>query len=157
MAIPKIRSVMTPFPQSIDCRQSVDRAKAMMSDLGVRHLPVKHGGDLAGVITSRDIERAQLMRFGLGSSGELLVQDVTVPEAAYVVDHGAPLDEALEEMARRGIGSTLVVHEGKLIGIFTTVDACRTFCDHLRSEARVKWTSRAGASCEPKEEVESCE
>jgi hypothetical protein len=36
-------------------------------------------------------------------------------------------------MARHHMSSALVTKTGRLAGIFTTVDACRLFCEHLRS------------------------
>lgn len=106
----------------------------MMAELGVRHLPVKHRGQLFGIITSRDVERAQLLGIGL-RSGEVSIHDVCVHEGAYVVEHDTPLDEVLAEMAARSIGSALVVSDGDLVGILTTVDVCTAFADSLRNQS----------------------
>ena len=60
------------------------------------------------------------------------MSDVFVSEV-YVVDGGTPLDTVLEYMASHHIGSALVTKREKLVGIITATDACRLFCEHLRS------------------------
>jgi acetoin utilization protein AcuB len=50
----------------------------------------------------------------------------------YVVDAHSPLDEVLEHMATHHLGSALVTTRGRLAGIFTSIDACRAYCEHLR-------------------------
>lgn len=128
--IPKIGLVMTPFPHSIGLEEQLGRAKAVMEEHGVRHLPVKQDGRLFGVITSRDIERAQLLSIGL-RSGELTVGDVCERDV-YAVPFETALDEVLEQMHARRIGCALVLHHGNLAGIFTTMDACARFSEFLR-------------------------
>ena len=51
---------------------------------------------------------------------------------AYLVSDLTPLDEVLDHMAAQHIGSALVTKHGRLAGIFTSTDACRVYCDHLR-------------------------
>ena len=43
------------------------------------------------------------------------------------------LDRVLLAMSRSHLGSALVVKRGKLVGIFTTSDACRIFGECLRN------------------------
>ena len=125
----KIGTEMTPFPHWVEAEESIDHAKAMMREHGVRHLPVQHAGELVGVVSERDIERAQLLGIGL-RGGELSVRQVCAPDP-YIVPFDAPLGEVLEQMAARAIGSAVVTHHDKLAGIFTTVDACRAFARSL--------------------------
>jgi acetoin utilization protein AcuB len=130
--IPSIRSVMTPFPHFVDVGDSVLAAKALMARNDVRHLPVKEGNELVGVLTDRDLKRALDPDLGLPVKEELFVRDVFVP-GAFTVETSEPLDRVLEEMAQRHVGSVLVTSHGRLAGIFTTIDACRVLCDHLRA------------------------
>lgn len=123
---------MTPFPHFVAIDESLLRAKALMVEYEVRHLPVKDGNALVGLVTDRDIKRALDPDLGLPPKEELFVRDVFIPDA-YVVDIHEPLDRVLEHMFRYHIGSALVTKAGRLVGIFTTVDACRLFCEHLRS------------------------
>jgi acetoin utilization protein AcuB len=130
--IPSIRSVMTPFPYFVQAGDSLLVARALMVQHEVRHLPVKEGDQLVGVLTDRDLKRALDPDLGLPPKDELFVQDVSVPDA-FTVDTGEPLDRVLEEMAGRHLGSVLVTSHGRLAGIFTSTDACRVLCDHLRA------------------------
>ena len=61
----------------------------------------------------------------------LTVRDACVLDA-YVVDVGERLDRVLVDMARRHIGSAVVVKNDKLAGIFTATDACQAFGEFLR-------------------------
>jgi acetoin utilization protein AcuB len=130
--MPSANSVMTPFPHVVQVEDSLLRARELMVHHRVRHLPVKEGSALVGVLTDRDLKRALDPDLGLPPKDELFVRDVFEPEA-YVVDSGEPLDNVLEHMAAAHIGSALVTKHGQLVGIFTATDACRVFCRHLRS------------------------
>src|SRR5262245_38513791 len=130
--IPSIGSVMTPFPHVVQVNESVLAARALMVQHEVRHLPVKDGNTLVGVLTDRDLKRALEPALGLSEEEELFVRDVFVPDA-YVVDMGEPIDGVLEHLSSQHIGSALVTKNGRLVGIFTLTDAARLFCRHLRS------------------------
>jgi CBS domain-containing protein len=131
--IPSIKSVMTPFPYSIDADASLREAHEMLLEHEIRHLPVKDGERLVGVITDRDLKRALDPGVGMPPENELLVRDVAVFDA-YVVDLGERLDKVLERMAQEHIGCALVTRQGKLAGIFTNTDACRAFAEYLRRD-----------------------
>jgi CBS domain-containing protein len=130
--IPTIGSVMTPFPHVVQVDDSLLAASALMVEHGVRHVPVKEGNELVGLLTDRDLKRALDPDLGLPPKAELFVRDVYIPEP-YVVDAGTPLDEVLEQLASQHIGSALVTKKDRLVGIFTAMDACRIYCEHLRS------------------------
>lgn len=129
--IPSVMAVMTPFPWFIEIEDRLQRAVEVMAAHDIRHLPVTRDGQLVGVVSERDI---QLVESGAesGARDALRVRDACVLDA-YVVDVGEPLDGVLLEMARRHIGSTLVVKHGKLAGILTVTDACRAFGEFLRA------------------------
>jgi acetoin utilization protein AcuB len=130
--MPTTNSVMTPFPYVVQLNDSLLTARELMVRHQVRHLPVKDGNALAGVLTDRDLKRALDPDLGLPPKDELFVRDVFEPQA-YSVDASQPLDTVLEHMATEHIGSVLVTRHGHLVGIFTATDACRIFCRHLRS------------------------
>lgn len=130
--IPSIGSVMTPFPYVVQLADSVMAARALMVEHGVRHLPVKDGHTLCGVLTDRDLKRALDPSLGLPPKAELFVRDVFVPDA-YVVDVSEPLDLVLDHLSSQHIGSALVTKNGRLVGIFTLTDAARFLLRHLRS------------------------
>lgn len=130
--MPSTISVMTPFPYVVEVDDSLRQARELMVRHQVRHLPVKEGSVLVGVLTDRDLKRALDPDLGMPPKDELFVRDVFESQA-YVVDGGEPLDHVLEHMAAEHIGSALVTKHGHLVGIFTATDACRVFCRHLRS------------------------
>jgi acetoin utilization protein AcuB len=123
---------MTPFPYVVHVDDSLLYAREVMVRHEVRHLPVKRGNALVGVLTDRDLKRALDPDLGLPPKDELFVRDVFQPDP-YIVDSSEPLDNVLEHMAAEHIGSALVTKNGHLVGIFTATDACRVFCRHLRS------------------------
>ena len=63
----------------------------------------------------------------------LRVRDVTLPDV-YVVDLSTPLDEVLSHMARSHLSCALVRKGARLVGVFTTTDACRLFGEFLRGQ-----------------------
>ena len=90
--IPSIGSVMTPFPYVVQVDESLRAARALMVEHDVRHLPVKDGSTLLGVLTDRDLKRALDPGLGLPPKEELFVRDVFVPDA-YIVDVGQPIEQ----------------------------------------------------------------
>ena len=125
--IPEIQSVMTAAPHTVDASQPVIEARRMMRDLRIRHLPVILGGNLIAVISERDLLFAEVLRAKFeASSGEMMkVEEICAKDALYTVSPTAKLDEVVAYMAKKGLGSALIVERGELKGIFTTVDACR--------------------------------
>lgn len=124
---------MTPFPYSVDVEAPLAEAHAFLRKRLIRHLPVTRNGELAGIITDRDIKLALGPDLGSPPERELRVSDVYQPET-YVVDAGEPLDDVAATMAERHVGSALVTRAGKLVGIFTSTDACRALARVLRDQ-----------------------
>jgi CBS domain-containing protein len=52
-------------------------------------------------------------------------------DAEYAVSPDSPLDEVVATMAQHKYGCAVVMQNGKLVGIFTTVDVCRAFAEML--------------------------
>lgn len=127
---PLIKSAMTPFPHSIAIEAPLEQAIGMMSEHNIRHLPVKDGSQLVGIVTDRDVRMVLDTRIGPRWERELQVRDACIPDA-YTVDLNTPLDVVLLEMVENNVSSALVLKDDKLAGIFTAHDACRTFGDFL--------------------------
>jgi acetoin utilization protein AcuB len=130
---PQILAYMTPFPYSIDVDAPLAEAHVFLRERQIRHLPVTRDGVLAGVLTDRDIKLALGPDLGSPPERELKVRDVFQPEC-YVVDAAEPLEDVAHTMAGRHVGSALVTRGGKLVGIFTTTDACRALARVLREQ-----------------------
>ncbi len=131
--VPQILGYMTPFPYSVDVDAPLAEAHAFLRERHIRHLPVTERGQLAGVLTDRDIKLALGPDLGSPPEQELSVRDVFQPEP-YVVDAGTPLLSVAETMAERHLGSALVTRGDTLVGIFTTTDACRALARVLREQ-----------------------
>lgn len=129
-AVLAIQSFMTRSPHSIGVEQTLERAHEMMRAHAIRHLPVLSGGRLVGILTERDL--ALVETFHDVDPSEVLVEDA-MSTAVYVVSPDVPLDEVVNTMADHKYGSAVVMQNRSVVGIFTTVDACRALADVLRT------------------------
>ena len=102
----------------------------MMADLDIRHLPVTEGGRVVGVVSGRDVGLTMAARLGTPRGEGAKVGELCAREP-LVVETTASLEWVAGEMARRKIGSALVLYQGRLAGIFTTTDACRVLAEML--------------------------
>ena len=127
---PQLKNVMTPFPYSVDVEAPVSEAERFMREHKIRHLPVMAKGVLKGVVSDRDIKLMLGPDFAYPNPRELKVGNVMI-EDCYIVDLATPLHAVLRHMAEHRLGSALVTRRGKLVGVFTSTDACRAFADHL--------------------------
>ena len=114
---------MTAFPYWVDAADSVRRARALMEEHDVHHVPVMEQGRPVGMLIAREIDERVLTL----PAGEICDRNV------YIVDLFEPLDHVLANMADHRYASALVVKEGRLVGIFTITDACRSFGKLLRT------------------------
>ena len=129
---PVLKTAMTPFPYSVDLDATFDEASGLMEQHNVRHLPVTRDHQVVGVITDREMASATHVHSQSKDSGGLRVSDLYMADP-YIVSLDEPLDNVLLTMAERHIGSAIVTRAGKLVGMFTPVDACRSFGEYLRS------------------------
>ena len=131
--MPQVIAMMTPFPHSIDVDATAAEARLMMDAKGFHHLPVMERGRLCGVLSDRDLRVAAGPGPERDVATPLRVRDI-YREEVYAVEAATPLDQVAEAMAQRHIGSALVTKDGKLVGVFTTTDACRALCRILREQ-----------------------
>lgn len=133
--MPTIKSVMTPFPHSVDVDAPIAEAQAFMRAHRIRHLPVTENHALVGVLTDRDIKLYLGPELAYPKASETRVHDVYM-DNPYIVDLNERLDVVVHNMADRHIGSVLVTRNGKLAGVFTVTDVCRSFAEFLRDPFR---------------------
>lgn len=127
-SIPQIKKYMTTGVQTIGDEQPMSVAHQMMREQHIRHLPVLHQGTLVGVVTDRDLRLLESFRDV--DPTQVKVSEAMTPEP-YVVSPEAALDEVVSMMAAKKYGSAVVVDHGKVVGVFTTVDACSAFAELL--------------------------
>lgn len=130
MKEPRLKSVMTAFPYSVELGAPLGQARKLMLEHHVRHLPVTVDHELKGLISDRDIKLLLGPELGSPDPRELTVEDAYV-EDCYAADLETPLYEVLNIMAERHIGAVVATTHGRLAGIFTATDACRAFAEHL--------------------------
>jgi acetoin utilization protein AcuB len=149
MEKPTIGSYMIADPVTIGADQPLARAHEIMRARRVRHLPVLSQGRLVGIVSDRDLRLVENLK-------DVDPTVVTVEEAMtpdpFTIGPDSSLEWVAMEMAQHKYGSTLVVDRGRVVGVFTTVDALRALqgllADSRRREARRRraQTRAAGSS-----------
>lgn len=119
---------MTPSVHTLSMESTLPKARDLMRQHGIRHLPVLDGTKLVGLLSDRDLARLEgfpMIAFDL----------VSVPDAMstnpYVVSPDTPAREVIRTMHERRYGSAVVVEGGTVIGVFTTTDALRVLAEVL--------------------------
>ncbi len=133
--IPTIKTVMTPFPYSIEPKASAQEAQELMAEHSIHHLPVTEDGALVGMISRDDINLLLGKEPTKGKGKGLKVREAMI-EDTYTVDLSERLDSVLHRMAEHHLRSVVVTRKGKLVGIFTQIDACAAFAEFLREQLR---------------------
>jgi acetoin utilization protein AcuB len=128
--IPTIQKYMTTTPHTIGSEQTIAKAASLMSEHHIRHLPVLHGGRLLGVLSDRDVKLIESFR-DVDATKTSVEEAMT--ELPYTVEPETPLDQVVRSMAEKKFGSAVVVQNQKVVGIFTTVDACEALSELLQT------------------------
>lgn len=132
--MPEIRRIMTPFPHAIAADAPLSEAREFLNLHRLHHLPVMDGERLVGVISDRDIKLLLGLDPDYAQRSGLQVREAMATDI-YVVDLSTPLDQVLDTMVERRIGSALVTRKGRLAGVFTVTDACRELARLLREQS----------------------
>ncbi|MBI4011968.1 MAG: CBS domain-containing protein [Candidatus Rokubacteria bacterium] len=128
---------MTPSPITVPPGSPVFEVRRLMDERRIRHLLVTHAGDLAGIITDRDL-RLNLPSPATGLSVweiNYILMKLTVGEVMTkrVLTIGATRDieAAAQMMLEHRIGALPVLDEGRLVGILTETDLLRALVHAL--------------------------
>ncbi len=124
-----VEQCMTRSLFSIGPEESVARARSLMQEHDIRHLPVVRGRQLVGMLTDRDVQLVALLD---DIDRRLVTVSDAMSTAVYAVAPDTPLEQVVTEMAHRKFGSAVVMRGHEVVGIFTTVDACRALASVLR-------------------------
>lgn len=117
-----IDSYMTATVHTTGSKRTLADAHRLMNEHAIRHLPVMEGGKLAGMVTQRDLHLIETLK---GVNPDEVTIDDAMSSDVYTVELGTPLSQVVHEMALHKLGSAVVVDNGKVRGIFTTIDALR--------------------------------
>lgn len=124
-----VKDYMTEAPFSIGATVSLAKAAAMMKKNKIRHLPVLHGNTLVGVLSDRDVQMITAMD---GVDAETVPVEEAMSQIPYTVAPTTPLETAARHMAKKKLGSAVVVNPNqKVLGVFTVTDGMRALADLL--------------------------
>jgi acetoin utilization protein AcuB len=128
-----IERFMTPSPHTIGQEQPLSVAHRIMREYGIRHLPVLAGGKLIGLLSQRDLHFIETLR---DVDPERVKVNEAMSQDVYAIGPRSPLREVAKEMAEHKYGAAVIVESGRVVGVFTTIDALRALSD-LVEERRV--------------------
>jgi len=117
---------------TIDINDSMQHAMKLMKEHNIRRLPVMKKGNLAGIVTDRDLKRASASDANALEIHELyyLLADTTVGDIMTSDPVTVPPDYTLEETAEillnnKISGVPVVEDNGQVVGIITQTDLFR--------------------------------
>lgn len=128
-----VQEFMTVGPIVVGLSNTLADAHRIMRERSIRHLPVVDGGALVGVVSQRDLYLLETLK-GVDPATETVDEAMTADP--FTVAPGAALEDVAAEMARRKVGSAVVLDRGSVIGVFTTTDALRALSALLRRGRR---------------------
>ena len=124
----KVRELMSDHVETLEPEDDLDLASMLMRLDRLHHLPVVEEGDLIGIISDRDVLRAQESSLRGLSSEESRRFDMRVKARDIMtveVDTVTPdtsVDEALEKLRKRPYSCLPVLEDGQIVGIVTPTD-----------------------------------
>jgi acetoin utilization protein AcuB len=128
MLIPNVERYMTRGPYAIAAGDNLLRAKSLMQNHAIRHLPVVSGTDLVGVVSDRDIAVLEAV------PGVVLahVEAARVMAKPLAVRGQDSVDEVSALMADNKCDCVVVQRGAEVVGIFTATDALQALADIVR-------------------------
>jgi len=115
-----LEAVMTPLPQVVTTDDSLARARELMDEHAIHHLPVVEEGRLRGMVREHDLAFLE-KRPGVEPAQTKVTEAMTAD--VYAVAPDCPLGEVFGTMADHRYDAVVVVDRGEVSGIVTTVDA----------------------------------
>jgi acetoin utilization protein AcuB len=120
MSSKTVGECMTPNPISIEIDTSLLAAAECMREHGIRHLPILDRGALVGLLSERDLA---LIAGIPGIDGSLVTVSEAMSPNPYVVPSSTPLADVVAVMHERKLGTTVIMDEDELRGVFSVIDA----------------------------------
>jgi CBS domain-containing protein len=123
-----IKECMTKSPYTVGVDTPLLKARELLSEHDIHHLPVLDGEKLVGMMSDRNLKEA------LASPGgeKFLVEDAMMPDV-FAVSPDTELATVVEAMAAEKYSYAVIRgKDEKVAGVFTTVDACRMLAELLK-------------------------
>jgi acetoin utilization protein AcuB len=122
---------MSTSPFVLAPEATLAAALEMMRRRSIRHLPVMRGDQLVGIVSDRDLGECRTVPH---FDPDLVTVEEIMQKDVLVVAPAATIADVAELMIARRAGSAVVADHGRIVGIFTTVDALRSLAAILRRE-----------------------
>ena len=137
MIVMMVRDVMTRRVVVIGPETPCDKARLIMDQHRIRHLPVVSAGRLVGMVSDRDVRSAA------GGSPGTSVARIMTPDPVTVTSE-TRIEHAARLMLDARFGSLPVV-DGTLVGIVTYTDLLRAFVQVLETATLERIALEMGA------------
>ena len=118
-----VREIMASPVATVAPDTLVGAAHVLLRQHGIRHLAVLDGGLLVGIVSQRDLLRAQ--------SDALPVRDV-MTRTLHVLSPATPITRAARIFRDRRLPVLPVLEGRRLVGMVRAVDVLETAWDHAR-------------------------
>ncbi len=133
-----ITTLMTKNVVTIELKESLEKAQALMQHHHIRHLPVLKKGQLVGMLSMTDLMRLSFSdNFGeLESDADVAIFKMlgirhVMKQHPETITTGQSIREAAEILANREFHALPVLEADKVVGIVTTTDLIRYFLNQL--------------------------
>jgi len=124
---PSVRDYMTGAPTTVGTSTTIADAARLMAEQRIRHLPVVGAdGRVHGLLSERDVALFEELE---GLDASQMTVATAMSKRVYTAEPTTALDEVAAQMAEHKYGSCVVVKQGAVVGVFTTVDACRALAE----------------------------
>ncbi len=131
--MPTVAALMKSLPYFARPDDTVAQIDRLMKQHDIRHVPIKQGEQVVGIISERDLRWMRSPALLLPDPEEIPVAHVQVNNP-YTVEITTPLNIVLQEMSERKIGAAVVVKSGELAGIVTVTDICSALAEVLTAQ-----------------------
>lgn len=128
-----IENFMSTVLVVVEPGRTLAEAARLMRSHDIRHLPVVDRGRVVGLLSQRDVYLVETLSDT--DPEEIRVEEAMTPEP-FVVDPEEPVHTVAKRMAEKKLGSAVVAHDGKLLGLFTVTDALRALAVFTHPGAR---------------------
>ncbi|MBE0466231.1 MAG: CBS domain-containing protein [Candidatus Desulforudis sp.] len=130
--------IMTSPVKTVTPEVTINEANQIMLRYGHRGLPVVADGDLMGVISRRDVEKAFRHKLGHAPVKAFMSRNV------LTVSPDTPVTEVQAILIENNIGRLPVVNNGHLVGILSRTDVLKTLHPQFKPRFNTLYTSTPG-------------
>jgi len=124
---PPIAEYTPRAPYAVGPKEPLGNARRLMEKYALRDLPVRHEGKLVGMLSGPELR----LLWTLAPPPQTTTVEQAMTAAPYAVTATARLDEVVREMIDKGLDAAVVLEEGRVLGVFTCMNAMEALVDVL--------------------------